>query len=122
MISRRVNSGHPLFIGYGRTGADSPMDHQKNQVVFATWFFCIYQEGNRTKFSVAKRRSIKERIRFSLRVRSPSGGRQPLCRFATFPLKGESPRWLTKIPNQLLLVGFFVVRCGTSEPRGFGRL
>ena len=72
------------------------MDHQKNQVVFATWFFCIYQEGNRTKFSVAKRRSIKERISFSLRVRSPSGGRQPFCRFATFPLKGESPRWITR--------------------------
>jgi len=26
VISRRVNSGHPLFIGYGRTGADSPME------------------------------------------------------------------------------------------------
>ena len=33
MISRRVNSGYPLFIGYGRTGADSPM-----QVISRTSF------------------------------------------------------------------------------------
>ena len=31
-ISRRVNSGHPLFIGYGRTGAESsyPCQRQPN--------------------------------------------------------------------------------------------
>ena len=31
------------------------------------------------------------RFRFSLTVQSTSVGRQPFCRFATFPLIGESP-------------------------------
>ena len=44
-ISRRVNSSHLLFIGEGRTGADSPMDHQKYQTVYAVWYFCLFRQG-----------------------------------------------------------------------------
>ena len=59
MISRRVNSGHPLFIGYGRTGADSPMDHQKTQSTKVGWVFCYSLWHNltpwvRTPFLVSR--------------------------------------------------------------------
>jgi len=48
VISRRVNSGHPLFIGYGRTGADSPMDHQNILIHLWVRIFCLFEQMKST--------------------------------------------------------------------------
>jgi hypothetical protein len=48
VISRRVNSGHPLFIGYGRTGADSPME-----VLSRTSFPDVFHRIFKSKFLTA---------------------------------------------------------------------
>ncbi len=50
----RVNSGHPLFIGYGRTG-ESPIFHTKNSLdaFVSRLFFCI-EVSNRWDLNMEK--------------------------------------------------------------------
>ena len=44
-LSVGLNSGHPLFIGEGRTGAESPEadQHKKNDI--KSFFFFFFRRG-----------------------------------------------------------------------------
>ena len=65
----RVNSGHPLFIGYGRTGESFHLSHHdKTQIKACSWFefFCLCKatDGTWTQSYVAKRSSIWRKFIF----------------------------------------------------------